>query len=204
MNPRTSRITRRNFLLAGATSAAALVVAACANQPATPTAVAVQTPVTVSGGSAPAPASIPTPVAGAPSAGPNLLSKSWSERLGIIVSELKQPTGPPILQPKDGDLWFFSNASTTWGATNPKNAVWVIDAKTKKTVAEVAPPTGPGRAATVSRYPVTASSFTYRCSEARTTWTCSTGAPWKLSKRSRRWAASTTGSSGTTRTVRKT
>ncbi len=80
----------------------------------------------------------------APAPGPNLLAKNWSERLGIIVSEFVPPTGTPILQPKAGDLWFFSNSSTTWGATNTKNAVWVIDAKTKKTVAEIAPADGEG------------------------------------------------------------
>jgi hypothetical protein len=80
----------------------------------------------------------------APSAGPNLLSKNWNERLGVLVSDYKAPTGKPVLDPKAGDLWFFSNASTTWGATNTKNSVWVIDAKTKKTVAEIAPADGEG------------------------------------------------------------
>ncbi|MBI3943795.1 MAG: hypothetical protein HY326_12335 [Chloroflexi bacterium] len=80
----------------------------------------------------------------APSAGPNLLSKNWNERLGVIVSELKPATGKPILNPKVGDLWFFSNSSTAWGATNTKNSVWVIDAKTKQTVAEAAPFDGEG------------------------------------------------------------
>jgi DNA-binding beta-propeller fold protein YncE len=79
-----------------------------------------------------------------PVPGPNLLAKTWPERLGIIVGEMKQPTGKALLTPKAGDLYFFSNASTTWGATNPANAVWVIDAKTKKTVLEVAPPDGAG------------------------------------------------------------
>lgn len=86
------------------------------------------------------------PVAGfaAPSPGPNLLAKTWPERLGVIVSDMIPAKGKPILNPKSGDLWFFSNTSTTWGATNTKNAVWVIDAKTKKTVAEVAPFDGEG------------------------------------------------------------
>jgi plastocyanin len=86
---------------------------------------------TVGGGTAPAP-------------GPNLLAKTWPERLGIIVSELKPASGKPVLTPKNGDLWFFSNSSTAWGATNTKNAVWVIDAKTKQTIAEVAPFDGAG------------------------------------------------------------
>lgn len=80
----------------------------------------------------------------APSSGPNLLAENWSERLGIIVSELTPATGTPVLNPKPGDVWFFSNSSTAWGATNTLNAVWVIDAKTKQTVAEVAPFDGAG------------------------------------------------------------
>ncbi|MBI4631298.1 MAG: cupredoxin domain-containing protein [Chloroflexi bacterium] len=80
----------------------------------------------------------------APAPGPNLLATTWPERLGIIVSEMKPATGKVLLNPKAGDLWFFSNSSTTWGATNTKNAVWVIDAKTKQTVAEIAPFDGEG------------------------------------------------------------
>ncbi len=75
----------------------------------------------------------------APSAGPNVLAKNWQERLGVIVSPMQPAKGQPILNPKPGDLYFFSNASTTWGATNTRNSVWVIDAKTHQTVAEVAP-----------------------------------------------------------------
>src|SRR6266542_2329814 len=77
-------------------------------------------------------------------AGPESTGQDWPERLGIVVSELKPATGKAVLNPKPGDLWFFSNASTAWGATNTKNAVWVIDAKTKQTVAEAAPFDGEG------------------------------------------------------------
>ncbi len=80
----------------------------------------------------------------APSAGPNLLAKNWNERLGIIVSEYKAPTGKPLVNPKPGDLYFFSNSSTTWGASNTKNSVWIIDAKTKQTIADIAPADGEG------------------------------------------------------------
>jgi plastocyanin len=82
----------------------------------------------------------------APVPGPNLLASDWASHLGIIVSAMLPTTQQPILNPKPGDLWFFSNASTTWGATNTKNSVWVIDAKTKQTVAEVAPFDGKGYA----------------------------------------------------------
>lgn len=122
----------------------------CAASAASSTARSDKSPVVVQQSSAPAApvaqvASAPN--AGgfpAPSAGPNLLSKNWNERLGITVSELKAATGKALINPKPGDLWFFSNSSTTWGATNTKNAVWVIDAKTKQTVAEIAPFDGEG------------------------------------------------------------
>jgi len=92
------------------------------------------------------PATAPAPVGGfaAPAPGPNLLARSWPERLGVIISELQAATGKAVLNPKPGDLWFFSNSSTTWGATNTRNAVWVIDARTKQTVAEAAPFDGEG------------------------------------------------------------
>ncbi len=117
---------------AAARPAAAVSAAGAAAQPASaPVAVAPQVVAPPGGFVAPAP-------------GPNLLAKTWPERLGIVVSELRQPTGQAILKPKPGDLWFFTNSSTTWGATNTKNAVWVIDAKTKQTVAEASPADGEG------------------------------------------------------------
>ncbi len=117
--------------------------------PAEAAAQAKATPQTVNQASAPAAPVVATSQApgggfAAPSAGPNLLSKNWSERLGVLVSEMQPVKGQPILNPKAGDLWFFSNSSTTWGATNTKNSVWVIDAKTRKTIAEYAPPGSEG------------------------------------------------------------
>jgi DNA-binding beta-propeller fold protein YncE len=133
---RASRRLRRRRASAAAPAAAA--------KPAGPVA-----PIVVAQANPPAIAAVPganPPMTGfaQPVPGPNLLAKTWPERLGIIVGEMKQPTGKALLTPKAGDLYFFSNASTTWGATNPANAVWVIDAKTKKTVLEVAPPDGAG------------------------------------------------------------
>jgi plastocyanin len=127
----------------------ALLLAACAggtapNAPADAPGGAAVTPVTVQQPGAPAAAAQGAGGGGAPAPGPNLLAKTWSERLGIIVSEMKPATGKPVLNPKAGDLWFFSNSSTTWGATNTKNSVWVVDAKTKQTVADIAPVDGEG------------------------------------------------------------
>ncbi|TAK21321.1 MAG: hypothetical protein EPO26_15460 [Chloroflexota bacterium] len=141
-----ARPVSRRALLGGVAGAAGVLVAACStlipssggtNKPSAP--VQVQQPGGVPAVPVPAPAAAPAGFA-APSAGPNLLAKNWSERLGVIVSPMQKATGKAILNPKAGDLWFFSNASTTWGATNTKNSVWVVDAKTKQTVAEVAPP----------------------------------------------------------------
>jgi plastocyanin len=136
------RIGARGLALA---AAGAIVAFACAApQSTTPdsASAAPKPAVTVeqsSAPSAPKPGASTAPGLPQPGAGPNLLAKNWSERLGVTVSELKAATGKALLDPKPGDLYFFSNSSTAWGATNTKNAVWVIDAKTKKTVLEVAP-----------------------------------------------------------------
>ncbi len=125
--------------LALLTVAAIATFACTAPQSTAPSAVP-QPPQAVQQGSAPVAPGAPTGLApGLPGPGPNLLAKNWSERLGVTVSELRPATGKALIDPKPGDLYFFSNSSTAWGATNTKNAVWVIDAKTKKTVAEVAP-----------------------------------------------------------------
>lgn len=136
--------TAKPAAAAPASPAAPAAAAPAAAKPAGPVA-----PIVVAQANPPAIAAVPganPPMTGfaQPVPGPNLLAKTWPERLGIIVGEMKQPTGKALLTPKAGDLYFFSNASTTWGATNPANAVWVIDAKTKKTVLEVAPPDGAG------------------------------------------------------------
>jgi DNA-binding beta-propeller fold protein YncE len=130
-------------------TAAGLVTAACVPQRPV-TASAPVPPVTVQQAAAPNVAAVPAPASApaggfaAPAPGPNLLAKTWPERLGITVSELKPATGKAVLNPKPGDLWFFSNSSTTWGATNTQNAVWVIDARTKQTVLDAAPFDGEG------------------------------------------------------------
>ncbi|MBI3537561.1 MAG: hypothetical protein HY070_08405 [Chloroflexi bacterium] len=136
----------------------ALIAVACGGQvtpamqatsaPAAPEAAKIVAPIVAQQASAPVAsaqnqASAPVGFA-APSAGPNLLAKNWGERLGIIVSEFKAPTGKPLVNPKPGDVWFYSNSSTTWGASNTKNGVWILDAKTKQTVGNFAPFDGAG------------------------------------------------------------
>jgi plastocyanin len=132
-----------------------LVLAACTSSaPSLPSTSQPQPPaqVTAPQSTAPQVVIVPTPAAPAPGTlaaplpGPNLLATDWASHLGIMVSQMLPATQKPILNPKPGDLWFFSNASTTWGATNTMNSVWVIDAKTRETVAEVAPFDGKGYA----------------------------------------------------------
>ncbi len=140
---------RITSLLTVLVAAGTLVAAACTQSSIPPSSAKPVAPVTVQQSSAPA---APAIAGGAPAvarpagpaAGPNLLAKTWSERLAVTVSELKPATGKKLLDPKPGDLYFFSNSSTAWGATNLRNSVWVIDAKTKKTVLEVAPFDGEG------------------------------------------------------------
>jgi plastocyanin len=132
------RALTRGIALLGA---AAILTFAC-SAPQSTASPAPKPPTTVDQSSAPAvPKAGGSPAPGLPAVnpGPNLLAKNWSERLGVLVSELKPASGKALIDPKPGDLYFFSNSSTAWGATNTKNSVWVIDAKTKQTVAEIAP-----------------------------------------------------------------
>ena len=59
----------------------------------------------------------------------------WMEYLGIRLVEERDSSGPPAFTPKDGDVYYFSNESTTWGATNTRNNVAIIDANKKTVVA---------------------------------------------------------------------
>jgi plastocyanin len=124
---------RSRYLTAlAALAIVAIVALSCTSQPGVPTTTDSTTVQQQTIPSAPAPGAA------------NPLAKDFATRLGITVSPLTPATGKPLLSPKPGDLYFFSNSSTTWGATQTKNSVWVIDAKTKQTVLEVAPPDGAG------------------------------------------------------------
>lgn len=61
--------------------------------------------------------------------------EQWSAHMRVKVVDVLDPSGLPAYAPNDGDVYFFTNSSTTWGATNTRNSVVVIDAKTKKPVA---------------------------------------------------------------------
>ena len=58
-----------------------------------------------------------------------------AQRLGVRLIEKQNPSGPPAYPVQAGDLLFFTNSGTGYAATNPKNSVVVIDAKSKKPIA---------------------------------------------------------------------
>lgn len=58
-----------------------------------------------------------------------------AQRLGVRLLETRDPSGPPAYPVAAGDLLFFTNVGTSYGAKNPKNSVVVINAKTKKPIA---------------------------------------------------------------------
>ena len=58
-----------------------------------------------------------------------------ARRLGVRLIETRDASGRPAYPVQAGDLLFFSNAGTSYGSTNPKNSVVVIDAKSKKPIA---------------------------------------------------------------------
>ena len=58
-----------------------------------------------------------------------------SQRMGIQLIESRDASGPPAYPVQPGDLLFFTNSGTSYGAKNPTNSVVVINAKTKKPIA---------------------------------------------------------------------
>jgi DNA-binding beta-propeller fold protein YncE len=58
-----------------------------------------------------------------------------ARRMGLRLVESRNAAGPPAYPVQAGDLLFFTNVGTSYGAKNPKNSVVVIDATTKKPIA---------------------------------------------------------------------
>ena len=67
-------------------------------------------------------------------------SEQWMEYLGIRLVESRDSSGPAAWTPEPGRTYFYSNESTTWGATNTRNNFVVIDAQARKVVAQSALP----------------------------------------------------------------
>ena len=77
------------------------------------------------------------PPAGTPAAAGPLWAKppigdDWAQYFGVQMEEELDCSGPAVLKPKPGDLYFYTNAGTGWGATNTKNTVEIFNATDMK------------------------------------------------------------------------
>jgi plastocyanin len=63
-------------------------------------------------------------------------SAQWMEYLGIRLVTTMDASGDPVVNPAPGDLYFLTNESTTWGATNTRNNAVFINAKTREVAAQ--------------------------------------------------------------------
>jgi DNA-binding beta-propeller fold protein YncE/plastocyanin len=63
-------------------------------------------------------------------------TEQWMEYLGVRLVETRDASGDPAFTPTAGDVYFVSNESTTWGATNTRNNVVLFNAKTREVVAQ--------------------------------------------------------------------
>ncbi len=60
------------------------------------------------------------------------IGSSWAEYFGVQVEQTLDGKGKRLLNPKPGQLYFYTNSGTGWGATNTKNSVVVFDATDMK------------------------------------------------------------------------
>lgn len=115
---------RRWFIVAALGAALALVAAACTS------AKDVGAPAAGGGAVVPAPAAggpgAPAVAAGMWAKPP--IGKTWAEYFGIEPEKTFDTKGKRVVNPKPGQLYFYTNSGTTWGATNTKNSVVVFDA----------------------------------------------------------------------------
>jgi DNA-binding beta-propeller fold protein YncE len=58
-----------------------------------------------------------------------------ARKQGIRLLETRDASGPAAYEVAAGDLLFFTNSGTSFGAKNTRNSIVVIDAKTKKPIA---------------------------------------------------------------------
>lgn len=69
----------------------------------------------------------------------NAQEDNWTtqaaQQLGVRMVETRDPSGRAAYPIEPGDVLFYTNVGTAYGATNPKNAVVVINATTKKPIA---------------------------------------------------------------------
>ncbi|MBI3953699.1 MAG: hypothetical protein HY330_04220 [Chloroflexi bacterium] len=55
------------------------------------------------------------------------IGTSWPDYFGVQLEATLDASGPKQLNPKPGQMYFYTNAGTSWGATNTKNTVEVFD-----------------------------------------------------------------------------
>ncbi len=60
------------------------------------------------------------------------IGASWAEYFGVTVEQTLDGRGPQLVNPKPGQLYFYTNSGTAWGATNTKNSVVIFDATNMK------------------------------------------------------------------------
>ncbi len=60
------------------------------------------------------------------------IGKSWQGYFGLQADKRLNSKGPRLVNPKPGQLYFYTNAGTGWGATNTKNSIVVFDATDMK------------------------------------------------------------------------
>ncbi len=86
---------------------------------------------TSSPAAAQSPAASPAPGASPAAAGPLWakppIGKDWAEYFGVVEEAKPDCSGPKVLDPKPGQMYFYTNSGTGWGATNKKNTVEIFD-----------------------------------------------------------------------------
>jgi DNA-binding beta-propeller fold protein YncE len=69
---------------------------------------------------------------------PHAQQDNWTtdaaRKIRLRLVESRNASGPPAYPVEPGDLLFFTNVGTAYGASNPNNSVVVINAKTKKPI----------------------------------------------------------------------
>lgn len=55
------------------------------------------------------------------------IGTTWQEYFGVQLEATLDSSGPRVLRPRPGQLYFYTNAGTSWGAANTRNSVVIFD-----------------------------------------------------------------------------
>ncbi len=55
------------------------------------------------------------------------IGKTWQEYFGLTLEATLDAAGPTALHPKPGQVYFYTTAGTSWGATNTRNSIAIFD-----------------------------------------------------------------------------